>query len=195
MKHIYEHALSNIYLYEDFDLLNEFNEELTAKVIGLIENDDFIKNDFKNFIIARDRTNREGFITPYTEMEMIREGFETYQVKGFDIGFALHKLDDGNVDITSVFNNEKEVRNIGDYLLKAALKHGGTQLDHFEGKLSDIYGRNGFKEYERYKWDDNYAPKNWNYEKYGRPDVVLRRHENYMKENIKKNFFKILSKL
>lgn len=195
MKHIYEHALSNIYLYEDFDLLNEFNEELTAKVIGLIENDDFIKNDFKNFIIARDRTNREGFITPYTEMEMIREGFETYQVRGFDIGFALHKLDDGNVDITSVFNNEKEVRNIGDYLLKAALKHGGTQLDHFEGKLSDIYGRNGFKEYERYKWDDNYAPKNWNYEKYGRPDVVLRRHENYMKENIKKNFFKILSKL
>ena len=195
MKHIYEHALSNIYLYEDFDLLNEFNEELTAKVIGLIENDDFIKNDFKNFIIARDRTNREGFITPYTEMEMIREGFETYQVRSFDIGFALHKLDDGNVDITSVFNNEKEVRNIGDYLLKAALKHGGTQLDHFEGKLSDIYGRNGFKEYERYKWDDNYAPKNWNYEKYGRPDVVLRRHENYMKENIKKNFFKILSKL
>lgn len=195
MKHIYEHALSNIYLYEDFDLLNEFNEELTAKVIGLIENDDFIKNDFKNFIIARDRTNREGFITPYTEMEMIREGFETYQVRGFDIGFALHKLDDGNVDITSVFNNEKEVRNIGDYLLKAALKHGGTQLDHFEGKLSDIYGRNGFKEYERYKWDDNYAPQNWNYEKYGRPDVVLRRHENYMKENIKKNFFKILSKL
>ena len=195
MKHIYEHALSNIYLYEDFDLLNEFNEELTAKVIGLIENDDFIKNDFKNFIIARDRTNREGFITPYTEMEMIREGFETYQVRGFDIGFALHKLDDGNVDITSVFNNEKEVRNIGNYLLKAALKHGGTQLDHFEGKLSDIYGRNGFKEYERYKWDDNYAPKNWNYEKYGRPDVVLRRHENYMKENIKKNFFKILSKL
>ena len=195
MKHIYEHALSNIYLYEDFDLLNEFNEELTAKVIGLIENDDFIKNDFKSFIIARDRTNREGFITPYTEMEMIREGFETYQVRGFDIGFALHKLDDGNVDITSVFNNEKEVRNIGNYLLKAALKHGGTQLDHFEGKLSDIYGRNGFKEYERYKWDDNYAPKNWNYEKYGRPDVVLRRHENYMKENIKKNFFKILSKL
>ena len=195
MKHIYEHALSNIYLYEDFDLLNEFNEELTAKVIGLIENDDFIKNDFKNFIIARDRTNREGFITPYTEMEMIREGFETYQVRGFDIGFALHKLDDGNVDITSVFNNEKEVRNIGNYLLKAALKHGGTQLDHFEGKLSDIYGRNGYKEYERYKWDDNYAPKNWNYEKYGRPDVVLRRHENYMKENIKKNFFKILSKL
>ena len=195
MKHIYEHALSNIYLYEDFDLLNEFNEELTAKVIGLIENDDFIKNDFKNFIIVRDRTNREGFITPYTEMEMIREGFETYQVRGFDIGFALHKLDDGNVDITSVFNNEKEVRNIGNYLLKAALKHGGTQLDHFEGKLSDIYGRNGFKEYERYKWDDNYAPKNWNYEKYGRPDVVLRRHENYMKENIKKNFFKILSKL
>ena len=195
MINIYEHALSNIYLYEDFDLLNEFNEELTAKVIGLIENDDFIKNDFKNFIIARDRTNREGFITPYTEMEMIREGFETYQVRGFDIGFALHKLDDGNVDITSVFNNEKEVRNIGNYLLKAALKHGGTQLDHFEGKLSDIYGRNGFKEYERYKWDDNYAPKNWNYEKYGRPDVVLRRHENYMKENIKKNFFNILSKL
>lgn len=195
MKHIYEHALSNFYLFEDIIPLNEYNETLTLRAIKAIEDDDFIRNDFKRFIAARDKINRGGFITPYTEREMIDENFQTFQVRGFDIGFALHKLHDGNVDITSVFNNEDEVRNIGDYLLKAALRHGGTQLDHFEGKLSDIYGRNGFKEYDRYKWDDNYAPQNWNYEKYGKPDVVLRRHENFMKENIKRDFFRLFGKL
>jgi hypothetical protein len=50
-----------------------------------------------------------------------------------------------------------------------------TQLDHFDGKLSDIYSRNGFEEYDRWKFNDEMAPGDWDYEKYGRPDIVLRR--------------------
>jgi hypothetical protein len=55
-------------------------------------------------------------------------------------------------------------------------KNGGTKLDHFDGKLSDIYSRNGFVEYGRDKWNDEYRPVDWD-NKNGTPDVVYRRLE------------------
>ena len=55
------------------------------------------------------------------------------------------------------------------------MKNGGTKLDHYDGFLSSLYEPLGFKEYKRYKWDNKFAPDNWDYEKDGRPDVVMRK--------------------
>lgn len=39
-------------------------------------------------------------------------------------------------------------------------------LDHFDNKfLSELYKAHNFEEAERYKFDKNYAPKDWDYEK------------------------------
>jgi hypothetical protein len=40
-----------------------------------------------------------------------------------------------------------------------------------DGHLDKWYSNFGFKLKERIDWDDQYAPKGWNYEKYGRPTV------------------------
>jgi len=37
--------------------------------------------------------------------------------------------------------------------------------------LKKLYMSYGFKVDEVIKWDDKYAPKNWDYKKYGRPDL------------------------
>ena len=37
--------------------------------------------------------------------------------------------------------------------------------------LRDMYKAYGFKVYETLEWDDQYAPKNWDYDKYGRPNL------------------------
>jgi len=37
---------------------------------------------------------------------------------------------------------------------------------------------NGFKEYDCLKWDDQYAPDNWDYEKHGRPDMVMMKRDD-----------------
>jgi hypothetical protein len=36
----------------------------------------------------------------------------------------------------------------------------------------DIYGEHMFVPTNKLSWDDQYAPKDWNYERFGRPDVV-----------------------
>ena len=94
----------------------------------------------------------------------------TFQLKDYNIGYAIKP--DG--DIVSVFNNSN-VRGIGKALIQSAIKNGGTKLDHYDGYLSSLYEPLGFKEVERYKWDDQYAPSDWNYERDGRPDVVVRK--------------------
>jgi hypothetical protein len=77
--------------------------------------------------------------------------------------------------------------------MTSAKNNGGTQLDHFEGCLSDFYERNGFAEYDRCKWDDQYAPEDWDYEKYDRPDVVFRRLSG--KEEVSEGFHSLLRRM
>ena len=85
-------------------------------------------------------------------------------------------MPDGDMDIISVHNNT-DIHGVGEALIDSAKRLGGTTLDHFDGFLSNFYAKKGFKEDARGKWDDQYAPEDWDYEKYGRPDVVLRRLE------------------
>ena len=147
----------------------------------------WIRNNYNDFINSLNKSSRPGFLTHYTPEELKQKGVQTFQLNGYNIGYALDKQEDGNVDIICVHNNEPQVHNIADVLLQQAKNNGGTQLDHFDGKLSDIYSRNGFEEYDRAKWNDEYAPYDWDYEKYGRPDVVFRRiNQNKFNEWIDK---------
>jgi superkiller protein 3 len=57
-------------------------------------------------------------------------------------------------------------------VLKEAIKQGGNKVKCFDGFLPSYYKQFGFKEVRRVKWDDQFAPENWNYDKDGRPDVV-----------------------
>lgn len=60
--------------------------------------------------------------------------------------------------------------------MKAAIILGGDKLDHFDvPHLSNLYERLGFVEYSRLKWDDRYAPAGWDYDAWGRPDMVFRK--------------------
>lgn len=140
------------------------------------DKNNWIINDYSAFVDSLNKSNRSGFLTHYTPQDLYKKGATTYQLKGYNIGYALcPDPEDGEVDIISVHNNEPDVHNIGDLMLTLAKQNGGTKLDHFEGKLSDIYSRNGFEEYDRYQWDDQYAPDDWDYKQYGRPDVVMRK--------------------
>jgi len=62
----------------------------------------------------------------------------------------------------------------GAQAIENAVKNGGTHLWCFDGKLPGFYKGYGFEEIkkDRLKWNDDYAPENWDYEKFGRPDVL-----------------------
>lgn len=186
--HIFYEAINNHYLLSELDgadLLQEYNEIETNKVKQLIDtNSNWIVNDYPRFFNALKKTTRHEFFTPHTVQEFKDLGVTTYLLNGYNIGYALMPEPDGNVSIISIFNNEKEVKGVVDNILQSAIKNGGTQLDHYGvDALNQAYERNGFEEYDRYKWDDRYASPMWDYKKYGRPDVVLRRYNKAKSNN------------
>ena len=129
----------------------------------------------ERFIESLSKSKRPEFLSEYTPEKLSSDKYELYKLKGYDIGFALHPNENYYLrDIISVHNNSKRVKNVGDYLIEAAKRKGGSTLDHYDGYLSNFYGNHGFKEYNRLKWNKEFAPTTWDYETYGKPDVVLR---------------------
>lgn len=194
--HIFLEAYNNlVFLDESETILNEFDETETDKVKELIDNNNnWIINDYPKFFNALAKTSRPQFFTVHTPQEFKDSNTKTFLLNGYNIGYALMPAEDNNVDIISVFNNEPNIKNIGDNLIKSAIKNGGTQLDHYDVKaLSDLYDRHGLKVYDKYKWDSRYAHPYWDYKKYGKPDVLFRRIEKpstYLTE-----FFDMLKKI
>jgi len=166
---MYQQGLFEHVLEESVDNTSE-----RVDVLNKINNDQYIRNDYDSFIAEIGNNKRSAFLTPYTKEEFEETKTQTFQVPGYEIGFALKPQPNGELDIVSVHNNT-DIKGVGEALIDSAIRLGGTTLDHFDGFLSDFYSKKGFKEYERYKWNDEYAPENWDREQYGTPDVVLRR--------------------
>lgn len=77
----------------------------------------------------------------------------------------------GEKEIVALFNGKEE--SLGDQLVFDALKNGGRWLNCFEGFLASFYHDFGFKSVAYLEWDDEQAPDGWDYERYGRPDVLF----------------------
>ena len=83
-------------------------------------------------------------------------------------GFAIKN---GN-ELVSVFSYTGE--RAGDALVEKAVENGARRLDCFDikGFLPRLYGRHGFQSVARVRWNDEYAPDDWDYGRLGCPDVV-----------------------
>jgi hypothetical protein len=75
-------------------------------------------------------------------------------------------------------------REIFELRLRQARKDANENVHEFKllctGKfLRKFYERFGFQVYHTFSWDDKLAPKGWNYDRFGRPDIYqMRRHIN-----------------
>lgn len=174
-QNVYENAFDNSFIENDTLSEDKVDNEESQKVKEMIlSNEYWIRNQYEQFLESLNSSTRKPFLSKYTAEELKNHNVQTYQLNGYHIGYAL-KPDEDGVDIISVHNNEPNIKGVGDALIESAKANGGTKLDHYDGFLSDLYSKHGFEEYDRYKWDDQYADPNWDYERYGRPDVILRK--------------------
>lgn len=174
-QNIYEYAFDNSFIEDETLTEDKVDNEESQKVKEMIlSNHYWIRNQYEQFLESLNRSTRKSFLSKYTAEELKNHNVQTYQLNGYHIGYTL-KPDEDGVDIISVHNNEPNIKGVGDALIESAKANGGTKLDHYDGFLSDLYSKHGFEEYDRYKWDDQYADPNWDYERYGRPDVILRK--------------------
>ena len=84
-------------------------------------------------------------------------------------------------DIVSVFKNpdmalKDSIERINNTLLITGIKNGGERLDCFDGFLPELYSKFGFVPCARLKFNDEFAPEGWNFERDGRPNILFMAH-------------------
>lgn len=171
-RRLYENAYCTSTLDEG-NIMEGPEQEMALNAIqaGQLDTNGDLEHDYPIFMASMQKSKHPESLTFYSKDEYADKGARLFKIKGLDAGFAI----DGDGDIISVHNNSG-VGGLGRPLIQLAKRMGGKKLDHFDiPKLNQTYGEEGFEEYDRYPWDDQYAPKGWDYEKMGRPSLVLRR--------------------
>lgn len=95
--------------------------------------------------------------------------------------------DDGDI-VSVVKNSNSKIKGASKQLLLTALANGGTKLDCYNGFLTDTYIGAGFEPVARVKFNRNYAPENWNYERDGEPDIIVFKHNGDSVEEVIDNY-------
>ncbi len=131
--------------------------------------------------LARLRPDRRAFISPLTADELTAPGVEAHLTSD---GLAGYTIDRGvagkpslgfDIDeIGSLFNASGKP-NVGESLMVEAISKGGNSVFFFDGYLREFYEAFGFRETKSEKWNPALAPANWDYNRYGTPDVVWAR--------------------
>lgn len=118
------------------------------------------------FTKQRDKLPRAllNYLTPYTT-----EGYKAANVK-----LKLHKSGDGGYglngdELISVFSLPG--KHLGSELVDDAIANGAKRLDCLGDSLLKFYSDKGFKVVKINKWDDEYAPKGWDYARFKRPNL------------------------
>ncbi len=118
--------------------------------------------------IAKSENDYGAFVTLHDESEY--EGMELLLTNDKKAGVAI--TTDNN--IISVFKGDSAMNNVISTLLPAAIEFGGNKLDNYnDDKLSLMYSLYGFIPVSKTKFDPNFAPEDWNYERDGMPDILF----------------------
>ncbi len=65
---------------------------------------------------------------------------------------------------------------------------GAKALGAFDGFLPDLYRQAGFRVVARTKFVDEFAPAGWDYNRFGRPDVVFMSYQGGARDTIRQRF-------
>lgn len=150
----YQEAFQNSFL--NISNLEENVPNNKDEIIQSILDNDFDTNK-NNFKASLDTSLKRPYgivLSSYSIDELSK--MKTFKVWGIASGYALKKKDgfSNGLDIVSV-HNSSGIKQLGELLIKSAIKNGGKYLDCFDGFLTNFYKKLGFVEYDR----DSYNPK------------------------------------
>ena len=140
---------------------------------------------FYNMIVESKKNNDyEAFVNESNVEDL--SGKRLFVYDGGAMGFALES--DGN--ITNVFKNPKLTTesNTEHEMLMQALSEGGNKLDSFSGFSKGLYTSHGFVPVAKTDFVEEFAPKDWNYDKDGKPPIVFAIHNGDSLETVQTNY-------
>lgn len=128
--------------------------------------------EFRECIEQARKENTHGACVDTHEVEEY-DNMNCILFDGGKAGVAVTK--DGN--IVSLFKSpNSNIHGYVKYAMQAAVKNGGTKLDCYsigQRGLPYMYAKCGFIPISYVKFDREFAPENWNYERDGEPDIVF----------------------
>lgn len=120
----------------------------------------------EEFIKQRDKLpkDKKPFLTQYASNEYKAAGVKLKLHESGNGGYGL-KGD----ELISVFSLPGA--HLGNQVVQDAVANGAKRLDCLGKRLVTLYRQNGFKVVKIDKWDEKYAPNDWDYAKHGKPDL------------------------
>jgi hypothetical protein len=120
----------------------------------------------EKFIKSRDKLPKDlgAFLSPYTAGDYKASGVKLKLHESGNGGYGLKG--DELISLFSLPGNR-----LGSQLIDDAIANGARKLDCLGPQLKRTYEQKGFKVVKTDKWDERYAPKNWNYDLFGTPDL------------------------
>lgn len=88
-----------------------------------------------------------------------------------DVGGGMGIVtEDGNM--IGMFKYDNTQKGTAAAVQAACIAKGGLKLDNFDGYLTKLYDKNGFRVVSRVPFNEEYAPAGWDKRTHGTPDVV-----------------------
>lgn len=168
----------------DFTINKELSEAFQKKNITPFRIRIATPEEFYFAIGKAKRINEHGaFVTQHSVEEYQQMKYLFLTLDG-TAGIAVTQ--DNN--IVSVFNGGVR-RGVLKTLLPVAIKVGGRKLDNYNSEgLSAMYELYGFNPVSKTKFNANFAPDDWNFERDGEPDIVFWIHNGDAAEDVVINF-------
>jgi len=127
------------------------------------------------YLRARSTCPRPGYLTPVSQRglgdEQARRFLAYRKPEVLACGFWIAPLG-RTFEVGGIINGSR-VRGLGYAAFLAAEALGATVLNCFDGYLPGLYARAGWIETSRVKFDPKLAPKQWNHERDGAPDLIF----------------------
>lgn len=167
----------------DFAITEELKQAFKRRGIEYISIRTATPDEFYKAIEKAKAVNAHGaFVTKHSIDEY--KNMKLYITLDGSAGIAI--TSDNN--IVSIFNGG-EKKGVLKTLLPLAIGQGGRKLDNFNSaKLSGMYELYGFNPISKVKFNSQFAPDDWNYERDGEPDIVFWIHNGDSAEDVVLNF-------
>jgi len=129
----------------------------------------------KSFKEAFTNNPRSAYVNHYTFAEIKAGKMTPMLSRDGKTGVLIHDHGDGRIEATALFNSGNKSGS-GLRLLKEAVdKYGVNYVECFGDFLKNTYGSVGFKVESTSPFDPQYAPSNWNYKAFGKPNYYTMR--------------------
>lgn len=126
------------------------------------------------FRAVMENNPRKAFVTWYTDEEARQ--MEGVTSPSGNAGLLVKDHGDGRREGTALFAGPEAAKGEGLRLLDYAVKnHGVNYAECFGPVLPRLYESIGFEVTESYPFNEEYAPKDWNYEAHNHPDYHIMR--------------------